>query len=70
MAAPPSLEVHADAIDLIREKGGSVYVWADSAGMKHVHPAGTRGIRSRNVQAPKAASSSSRRLPSFEEEIE
>jgi hypothetical protein len=34
----PSIEVHPDAAELIREKGGSVYVWADGAGMKHVHP--------------------------------
>ena len=38
MSDGPKIEVHPDAAELIREKGGSVYVWADSAGMKHVHP--------------------------------
>ena len=32
------MEIHPDAAEVIREKGGNVYVWADSAGVKHVHP--------------------------------
>ena len=35
--AQPALVIHPDAADLIREKGGVLYVCADGAGMEHVH---------------------------------
>jgi len=37
MTAPPTVEIDPDAAALINEKGGRLYVWIDSAGMKHVH---------------------------------
>jgi hypothetical protein len=33
----PELLIHPDAVDLIREKGGTVYLGADGAGMEHIH---------------------------------
>lgn len=33
----PQLEIHPDAAELIREKGGTLYLGADGAGMEHVH---------------------------------
>lgn len=35
--AEPQLVIHPDAAELIREKGGAVYVSVDGAGMEHVH---------------------------------